>query len=158
MPDQIIFRELLEDKVFKAWFNRIPKTQPPPSLHRPPKPAWVVYVQRERDGGWARARFHKYTEAHRYVSKHYKKVWDLALGCHRRDYGPPLIVVSQNGHKRNALWRGVPEGHQWCGYCRRPTVFRFFSFHHSLGSVADYEPRCSICGVRAVFLKNWYRQ
>ncbi len=159
MPtEQIRFKKLLQDPVYLKWFNRKP-SPPSPSAFNPPKPPWAVYVQREQGGRWQRALFHTYPSAHKYVRSTYKSVWDLTLGCLKRDYGPPLVVVSQNGHKRNALWRGMPEGHRWCGYCRRPTVFRYFSHHHAIpGPVADYELRCSICGARAVFIVDWYHR
>jgi hypothetical protein len=166
MPDQIRFKDLLEDQVFRAWFNRRP-SDPPKSLFNPPKPAWYVMFQREQDGRWTRASFTSYAKAHKYVRTIYKDVWDLALGCYRRDYGPPLIQVTYtakvNGKKvkkqRSELWRRSPEGHRWCGFCRRPTVFRYFTKHHALPLkvLVGYELRCSICGARLSFLRDWYR-
>lgn len=157
MPEQTQFKEFLLDPVFKAWFNRKP-SDPPPGNTSP----WVVWVQKEHNGKWSRARFKTYAKAHKYVRSIYKDVWDLTLGCLRRDYGPPLMKVTDKTTKqaRAVLWRGMPEGHSWCGYCRRPVVFAYFSRHHAVPKnmpCNGNERRCSICGAREAFVRKWYR-
>lgn len=127
-------------------------------------PPWVVYVQRTADGPWGKKEFWKYSEAFNFlkiaINKH--KVHDAALNCKRFPFAPPMrfarirgkYVVGSDGVKRQATkaipWApkyepGDPD-HKWCMYCRRPTIFRFYSKHKRLGAVTDDVRRCCICG------------
>jgi RNase P subunit RPR2 len=38
------------------------------------------------------------------------------------------------------------EEHHWCKYCRRPTVFKYYTSHKRLGTVDPWVRRCCICG------------
>jgi hypothetical protein len=128
-----------------------------------PSPPWVVYVQRQSDGPWGKKEFWKYKKALAFLERALELgVHDAALNCKRMGFTPPIrfarvrgkYVVGSDGERRQATKRiwwqpRLMEGdaeHQWCMYCRRPTVFKYFSRHKRLGSVDSSVMRCSICG------------
>lgn len=160
--------DLIKDKTYKKFLT----TQPglPPAMKDPrlaPSPPWVVYVQREPEGPWGKKEFWKYTDAFKFFAAWLKKgAHDLALANKRYGYEPPYrfarirgkYVVGSDGIRRQATkavpWRilDLPDGepeHHWCKYCRRPTVFKFYSRHKRLGVVDQTVPRCCICGSSA---------
>lgn len=159
--------ELIKDKTYKKFLM----TQPliPPLLKDPrmvPSPPWVVYVQKDMDGPWGKKEFWKYTDAFKFFRKWLKRgAHDLALNNKRYGYEPPnrfarikgKYVKGSDGVVRQATkslpWRPKLEQgdaeHHWCKYCRRPTVFKFYSRHKRIGVVDQTVPRCCICGASA---------
>lgn len=159
--------DLIKDKTYRKFLM----TQPViPKLMKDPRyavsPPWVVYVQREPEGPWGKKEFWKYTEAFKFFAAWLKKgAHDLAINNKRYGYEPPLrfarirgrYVVGSDGVRRQATkeipWKPrLQEGdveHHWCKYCRRPTVFKFYSRHKRLGTVDPTVPRCCICGSSA---------
>lgn len=148
VPEQIPLRELLKDPLYRKWLAKIPhEMDAQTDQHKKP---WRVWVQRERDGRWAFKDFTKYSEAYKFVAQNVKGFWDMALHCKAHLYRHPRI---KQGLKR-VPWT-LPEGHDWCGLCRRPTIFRSFKHHHAFGRNRDGSRwqlsnwrRCSICGIR----------
>lgn len=159
--------ELLEDPTYRKFLTTKPEM--PPHLRDPkkvPTAPWVVYVQREQNGPWGKKSFWKYGKALKFMSDCvYKyKVWDCALNNKRIGYEPPnrlvrvkgKFVVGTDGKRRQkvkyVVWRpstalllDQPE-HLWCKYCRRPTLFKYYSRHKVLGTVTTDVRRCNICG------------
>lgn len=160
--------ELLEDPAYRSFLTTKPTM--PRHLRDPQvmsSAPWVVYVQRESGGRWGRKSFWKYKDALKFLNdclyKHH--VWDAALNNKRFGYDPPRKIVrikgkfkvDSRGVKRQVtkaiIWKPkLTEGedeHHWCRYCRRPTVFKFYSRHKVLGEVTSDVPRCCICGASA---------
>lgn len=160
----IRLQELLEDERYRQYFCKVPRS---PNFHNGHK-NWRVFVQREIDGPWAKRDFEKYAEAFRFTKKWLPKCHDAAIQSRARQYKPPmrfvalkkngqpLFIIGSDGVKRRktkmVLWqpRLLPEDehHEWCPYCRRPTVRAWFSKHHNFpdGIRNNGELRCVICG------------
>lgn len=141
--NELTLSTLLKDPIYKAWFMKVPKVQVPGF-----QPNWRVLIQVE-DGRWgaAKTEFTKYSDAFNWVVKNRSKYRDLVIYSKRQEFQPP--VVKAGG--RRVFWPW-PRGYHWCGFCRRPTQFRRLK-RHTFVSVYDREaPRCTICGVRQIFL------
>jgi hypothetical protein len=162
--------ELLEDKQYKEFFLKQPEM---PSVIRqnPHLRPWRVYIQREADGPWAKKDLRTYTEAFQ-LFKHYRPdIHDAAICSRSIGFAPPHRLVRIKGQYREIVHKGKkttvqvtklvvwkpklpPEegSHTWCTYCRRPTIFRYFSKHHAFtGSelqISQEYLRCTICGIR----------
>lgn len=157
--------ELVRDANYKAFLDRVPDL--PPIMADKAKmvsPPWVVYVQREAGGKWGSKQFWKYNKALKFFYRALELgVHDAALNCKRKGFPPPSRMVRIKGKymkvrgkmvqaTKRTWWKmpvelriDQPE-HLWCMYCRRPTVFKYFSRHKRLGSVDASVKRCTICG------------
>lgn len=146
---QITLRELLEDPVYRKWFQK------PPTVREPQR--WRVYAQEEEGGPWRAANFDRWEWAYHYVRRHYKMWYDCALCSRVWEWRPPVVRYRGErvikGRLRKVWKRKYYEpmvnmmGHTWCPHCRRPTVFRKFRRHHTVGKALPYKERCSICGI-----------
>lgn len=151
---QITIRELLKDPLYKKWFSTVPKL-PPDSAHTPP---WRIYVQAEEGGSWARTETGGYVKAYRYVAKHIRDYHDICIQSKRHEFRPPVVKDKSTGKRH--YWP-CPVGHRWCPYCRRPTVFTYFSRHHLFSGRNGFSTgtsgykRCVICGIRLVATKDY---
>ena len=162
--------ELVKDPVYKRYLQTKPVL---PAVARSKKlmrtPPWVVYVQKEADGAWGKKEFWKYSEAFNFMKRALKLgVHDAAINCRRVGFLPPSrfvrikgkYVLGSDGVKRQAT-KAVPwkpkldvsdPDHEWCMYCRRPTVFKYYRKHKalkSLGFLDNTIRRCCICGASA---------
>ncbi len=155
----ITLLELLEDPVYKKYFCTVPQLPNVPRLVEP----WRLYVRSE--SGWRKKDFWKYKEAFVFYSGRKTQFQDAAIVCRPLILPPPTRVVKLKGkyHKngqqmtKEIIWQPKlaehPEDHYWCGRCRRPTVFKYFSRHHAFTgeNAALMDPnakRCLICGLR----------
>lgn len=148
MPDQISFKELLQDPIFKAWTMKPPKLQSVATISHP----WFVYVKREER--WGRKEFISYTSAFNWLVAKLKggTIEDAAIHCKRQWYAPPRVKVAG----KRTFWP-MPPAHRWCGLCRRPVVYNTFSKHHAMPPYsASYEPRCTVCGARQTMIPREY--
>lgn len=142
-PDQLRMRELLRDKTFRRYFAKQPRLFRPQRIdqqlgkdHWP----WFIYVQKTEGSRWQRAKVPTYAKAFEHARTMLKDgVWDLAIHSRRASYAPPDDYE-------------FAQSHDWCPYCRRPTVFWYFRTHHALRKFKHYDlseqPRCTICGIR----------
>lgn len=156
--------ELVKDPTYRKFLETMPKT-PPFSRDKKMQssPPWVVYVQREVDGPWGKKEFWKYSEAFRFMRHWLKKgAHDATINNKRIPTPPPQklvrikgkYVTGSDGKRRPATkyvtWKPAlaPEDltHHWCLYCRRPTVFKYFTKHKRLKEVDPTVRRCTICG------------
>lgn len=170
----ISMQELIKDKVFREYMRRVPRL----GVHK--SDPWVVYIQKEAEGPWARKTMPEYSEAFRLFSRYLKAgVHDAAIQCRPSAFRPPHrvvnvtrggkpVMVKINGQEiqktASVPWRpklGIGDPHHtWCGYCRRPTVFKWFTKHHALdksmvaGVFDTTVLRCTICGVSESFLRT----
>lgn len=146
---QVTLRKQLKDPVFRKWFSQAPReTQTAAAT-----PPWFVYVQEKKGGPWRRAEVSSWIEGYRFVARNIKRFHDMALSHKRQEFRPP-VVRDHSGRRRYHL----PEapGHVWCGFCRRMTLFRYFSRHHAMPEWANGGVRrCSICGASLSFIKRF---
>lgn len=159
--------ELVKDPVYWEYLQTKPST---PRVSRDKKkvtsPPWVVYVQQEADGKWGRKSFWKYKDALEFMQRWLERgAHDAALNNRRLGFNPPQkwvrirgkFVVGSDGKKRQAVkliqWKpklsADEQQHHWCKYCRRPTLFKYYSRHRFLGTCDSTVPRCCICGASA---------
>lgn len=161
----ITLPELLEDPIYKKYFLTPPKLPKVPRIN----PPWRVYVQLEQGGPWSKSKrdFWKYSEAFAFLKPLLKegRLHDGAIVCKPKSFAPPKKLVKIKG-KFVTTSRGTREQatkyiyhfppipadeahHTWCGYCRRPTVFKTYTKHHAFkhaDAFAPFRRRCSICG------------
>jgi len=147
----LTLREQLQHKPFRQWMAKTPRLKAPGQ-----KPPWRVYVQRHADGNWAFKDFETYPEAYRYVAKNIKRWYDMALHSRRIAFQPP-VVRTADGIRKYYSPAPADFSHEWCGYCRRMSQFRFFinGRHPVIGKCDATEKRCTICGVRLSFLNPY---
>lgn len=148
---QITLRELLKDSNYKKWFLTKPVHHS--EFGAPVDGKWRVWAQEEAGGRWSRKNVTTYAAGVRLISKLLKRGWhDMSLTSGVWQSRPP--VVSSGGKRRYLAI--VPRGHEWCGYCRRPTRFIYFKQHHALPwAPLSKEPRCTVCGMRAAGVKQY---
>lgn len=181
----ITLPELLEDAKYRAFFITPPKMLKP----LPGQLPWRVLVQRKAGGPWAKKEIDTYAAAFRIIKSNLRAgtLHDGAIQSRSIPFGPPqrIAKVTRGGkpvyHTRNGkyildaggeriqktvvvLWKpkleASDESHDWCTYCRRPTVFRWFKSHHALRASGLQElvdpttRRCSICGAREDFIRT----
>lgn len=181
----ITLPELLEDPRYKKFFQTPPKMLKPLPGQKP----WRVLVQRKPDGPWAKKEFETYADSFRLLAKNLRAgtIHDGAIQSRGIAFGPPTRVAKvtrggkpvfhTKGGKRVLGPDGRPiqktvtiewkpkldvgdEPHQWCPFCRRPTVLRWFRSHHALRTsglqgLADLsDRRCTICGARESFIRE----
>lgn len=166
----ITIRELLEDPTYRQFLQtkpKLPKGSTDPELMK--SPPWVVYVQKQSGGGWAKKEFWKYSEAFNFLKQMLRAgIHDGTINNRRNDTLPPSRWVRIKGKfvrgsdgvlrqaTREVVWKPkIPadeEFHTWCKFCRRPTVFKYFRRHKAfIGTpMEDFMdptiPRCCICG------------
>lgn len=163
--------ELLEDPVYKAFLLKQPQI-PKTAKANPSSPPWRLWVLLHGEFRWRKRDFDTYTEAFNFLKKKLKtgKIKDAAIHCKRVAFPPPIrlakikgkFIKGSDGKLRQAtkyvewtvkLPAEEPEAHRWCPYCRRPTVFKYYTRHHALDSIQGkgimVDPsvkRCCICG------------
>jgi hypothetical protein len=145
----LTLREQLQHKPFRQWMAKTPNLTAPGR-----KPPWRLFVQRQDGSNWALARFMTYEAAYAYMKDHLTEHYDMALNCSRQSFKPPVVRIAGV----RLAYSPAPAGydHEWCGYCRRMTQFRFFiNGRHPAMKNVQVDPtlkRCVICGVRHIFL------
>lgn len=127
--------ELLTDPIYKKYLLTAPK------LTVPTENPFRVWGLRD-DDKWAGKLFPDYRSGFELVKKMLKdpKYVDVAIICRPKGFGPPPGFA-------------VPPLMQWCGYCRRPSVFRRSSRHHATRGWPVVDPdtsirRCYYCASR----------
>ena len=161
--------DLLEDSRYKEYFCRVPKLPAHAKSGAAETPAWVLYVRYHGESRWRKKECVTYPEAFKKLKMLIKRgrVADAAINCKRYSFAPPMrlvrikgkYMVGTDGVRRQATkfveWRASlpadePDEHRWCPYCRRPTVFKWYSRHPALSKLGvDIDPsvrRCCICG------------
>lgn len=142
--------ELLEDDVWSSYVRKRPRL-PENIQHGSP---WLIVARRfeEMPGArWATKLMPEYVDAYKKVHRLLRSgQWeDVSIVSRRKLFKPP-VGFTWNANK-----------FQWCGRCRRPTLFRVCSQHHALPflkQIPEAEPdyRCYYCGVRHEFNGKHY--
>lgn len=157
--DQVRIHEFLRDPIYRKWFAKAPVLLPNQGHGQP----WWLYVQKKEEGPWSRAGVESYAKAYEWVGKHLSTIYDFAITSKRRTYLPPVYrPVLPNGKRaaQKVYWSEYPLSHNWCPYCRRPVVFRYFERHHADTQYRTFlgpaqHRRCTICGIRDVAVQQW---
>lgn len=155
----ITIHELLEDPIYRKYFSTVPKLPAVPRL----APPWRLYLK-NTEGRWLKLDCEQYAQAFKVFKANRDKAIDAAIVCRPMTLPPPTKVVRVKGKyvngvqvTREVLWQpnlaGEDDAHSWCGRCRRPTVFKFFTQHHAFRGEQTQlmDPsvrRCVICGIR----------
>lgn len=166
MQTMITLEELLQDEDYKKFFLTVPKL---PQHYRGTEP-WKLMILKEGEQQWRTKKFRTYTEAFKALKKLRPTIKDGLINCPGLDWQPPLKRYKVKGSFVRVGRKQVPEirvvawkpmieadlpAHNWCPYCRRPTVFGYFEVHPAMtkqrvGRIgANVDPtllRCGICG------------
>lgn len=120
---------------------------------------------------WKGGKFHTYREAYAVVAKALKaktsdnkpKYYDMSISSRIQLFSPhhtltPDLQAITSSH--NMLTTYTSENLEWCGRCRRPTMFEWaMRSHHALRSspaiTTDDPYRCFYCGIRKVAMPRY---
>lgn len=147
---------LKRDPVYRKWFAKNPYL-PPHQKHDSP---WWLYLQEREDGPWKRAKVETYAKAYKYISSRLSEYHDFSITSRRKCFLPPQYRPEED-RRFLVYWHNYPQSHNWCPYCRRPTLFRTFERHHAdvirktFANITITTPRCSICGIRRDSVQQW---
>lgn len=138
-------RELLVNPLYKAYFKK-PVSDPPGVALNNPWQVWAYNGDTER---WGSRLCTTYADAYDFTRKLYRDhaYVDLCIVSRARIHELPRQF------KLTELWD--PYRFDWCGRCRRPTIFRYTDKPHralrNAPAITTDEPfRCYYCGVRKV--------
>jgi hypothetical protein len=142
----LTMHELLQDPVYKKYLLKAPRL---PKGCRPPNP-WRVWGLRT-DDKWAGKLFPDYVSAFGLVKDMLKnpRYVDVVITCRPVEFAPPAHFQ-------------IPPLMEWCGYCRRPTVYRRLTARHHVIKKwpvfsNDGSRRCIYCANREP-QHRWYAQ
>lgn len=164
MSNQITIFELLKDPEYKKYFAQVPKL---PNHYTADILPWKLFVQMKDTHQWKQKRYGTYAEAYRALKKLLPKIEDAAINCPGLGFRPPIKTVRPKGSTdakqfRSKIWRPALDTdhapHQWCSYCRRPTVWKVLAARLKTfsGNVMITEPRfrCTICSSSEVVVNT----
>lgn len=132
-------KTLLADEEYSDYYDTLPVLPDSPSV----APPWQVCVEHLKKG-WLVGFLEDYEEAADLADEQIekKKVMDVVIISRRVTFPAPSF------HKRL-----LAPGEEWCGRCRRPTIYRYYPHgHHALKHgpiVVAGQWRCYYCGVRS---------
>lgn len=138
-------RKQLKDPAFRAWMKKTPRKN-----RRPGYKNWRVFVQKKKNGPWARVDFHTYEEALAFLLPKIedKTFYDGAIASKWWTFKPPKVRVKGSGSIKLHMPPGLDEPNAWwCPFCRRVTTFTWFKRHHNMKSyLCGQTKQCHICG------------
>jgi len=168
--------DLLEDKTFRKFFTETPPMYPHQAAR---SDGWRLWVRFNQTSPWRRKDVTHYQSGVDYVLPRIEdgSIHNAVLQCRGVSYKPPtrrflvrdpktgkpMLVVDGKGNVSKKVvekvWAPSSEliqeygPHDWCFYCRRPTVFAYFRKHHAFIGT-PLEPyfdgsirRCAVCGI-----------
>jgi len=175
MHNMITLEELLQDEDYKKFFLTVPKLPP----HYRGSQPWKLMILKEGETQWRTKKFNTYSEAFKALKKLRPTIADGLINSPGLDWQPPIKRYRVKGRTvkvgrkevpmiRLVTWKPMIAGdmpqHHWCPYCRRPTVFSYFSVHPAMTKQrsnlgANVDPtllRCGICAAseQLVNLRN----
>jgi hypothetical protein len=135
-------RELLAVPVYRTYFRQVPSRPTSVPLRNP----WQVWAFNSESERWGSRLCTAYRDAYAFTRELYQqpKYEDICVVSRSHIYDlPPQL---------KGLWD--PYRFDWCGRCRRPTIFRNMLNHRALKDapvLTREEPfRCYYCGARRV--------
>jgi DNA-directed RNA polymerase subunit RPC12/RpoP len=138
-------RELLANDLYKAFFKKRPPEPVPSPLNHP----WQVWAYNGETERWGSRLCKSYPDAYKFTRELFAtgKYVDIAIVSRTiiHDVPRPLKLAQP--------WD--PYQFDWCGRCRRPTIFRYMpsghrALHNAPAITTDEPYRCYYCGVRKV--------
>lgn len=137
---------LRDDEEYEEYFRRSRKI---PGVHNKP---WMLIVH-TTDDKYKRGLYDKFNEAH-------YKLQSLPSTVAVRDWS--IISRPKIFKAPKFIGRMMEPGEQWCGRCRRPSLFLpYGTSHPALRGIAavimPYENRCFFCGLREETAQLWNR-
>lgn len=167
--EMITLQELLRDPQYREYFLKAPKLPPHYTAKQLP---WRLFIQKPEETAWRAKRFGTYREAFEGYRTLTKKgiVANAAINCPALTFLPPLKTVRVKGRfvtvrgkqkplVKTIVWKPRIEAdmadHSWCGYCRRPTIFKTLAVNINrkgaayTASIGEPEMRCTICSASA---------
>lgn len=159
LHELITIRELLRDPVFKKYFLTTPEL---PAHYTPDKLPWKLYVLKEGEHIWRSKRFGTYRDAFDGFKKMLPTITNAAINNPALSFMPPVRNVKVKGKVdskgkpiiRSLVWKPQltddMSPHNWCPYCRRPSIFKFMLPKAVKGQfqlpMSEPKMRCIICG------------
>lgn len=138
------YDELMENRVYRAWARKRPKLPANVSAGLP----WLVIARRTPEAAgstWALKKEALYADAYQRAFRTIQKpdFHDVAVVSRRMLFRPPRGFIWDTG------------AFNWCGRCRRPSVFFEQLRHPALNGALmlswDDLNRCYYCGARESF-------
>lgn len=148
MSQLLTLPQLLRDEDYAAYFKRNTRT----FATADPNPYQVVALR--NDGKWANGFRPDFVSAFKAVKKLYKTgtYKDFSIVVRNRIFTTPPILAERLCN--------AAEGEEWCGRCRRPTVFSYYAGrHHALRHapvIVAGRTRCFYCGIGYEFHQGTY--
>lgn len=140
--------QLLRDEEYATYFKRNVKI-----FRSANDNPWQIVALRN-DGKWANGFRPDFRSAFLAVKKLHGtgEYADFSIVSRNRIFSTP--------HTLAARLCDATEGHEWCGRCRRPTIFRSYAAgHHALRHapvIVAYRTRCYYCGISYEFHQGIY--
>lgn len=133
---------LLVDETYSIYFGRKPKL---PKNVREISPGWLVLAHTHK-GKWKRKLISDYREA-----------VDLTLELLEKPKYRDVSLISRRKSFLKPIWIDqLAPFEEWCGQCRRPTLFQPFYGQEHPAIYGDIymqgEKRCFFCGIRKEFI------
>ena len=160
MSDMVTINELLENKQFKQFFLTAPKL---PSHYTPETKPWRLLMLLTPQGKWQSRRFGTYNEAFKvFKAQRGEGLHNAAINCPGLAFRPPIRnvrtkrldakgkpVIATMVYKYRESADVTP--HDWCGYCRRPTIFLVSRrgpkrAGNMILPPTEVKNRCTLCG------------
>lgn len=158
--EMITIHELLRDPQYREYLKKVPKLPP---HYKPELKPWKLIVLKKGETAWRSKRMGTYVEAFNGLKKMLPIIEDGTICSPALPFMPPVKTYKIKGKFDNrgrpmlksVIWQPRIDAdmmpHNWCPYCRRPTVFRMAvrSTKISGGFVtppSEYALRCGICG------------
>lgn len=162
----ISIHELLRDRQYREFFLKPPTL---PDNYGPENEPWKLLVLKKGETHWRSKRYGTYSDAFAGLKTMLPNIINGAINCPPLDFMPPIKnykvkgkFVGNGNHRRplivTKVWRPQLTAdmgdHNWCPYCRRPSIFRYAILQRPSRSTfaathGEPEMRCIICGASA---------
>ena len=148
MSSLITLPQLLKDEEYMTYFKRNTRV-----FQTAGQEPWQIVALRQ-DGKWANGFRPDFVSAFKAIKKLHKtgSYVDYSIISRNRIFSTPRLLAERLCDPAS--------GEEWCGRCRRPTVFRSYGrSHHALRHapvVVLGRQRCFYCGISYEFHQGTY--
>lgn len=138
----ITLRTLLSHDLYKEYFKR------PPKPFMSSTPQWTV-VAISREGKYGKVSRETFPEAFQKAKELLKRpdIRDVSIFCKNRIAPVPVFADEL-----------MAPADDWCGRCRRPSVFRLYGKHHpalrDAPVIVEGMRRCYFCGISLEYVSR----
>ena len=140
--------QLLRDEEYAEYFKRNTRT-----FKSACEQPWQIVALRN-DGKWANGFRPDFLTAFKAIKKLHRsgEYKDFSIVSRNRIFSTPKVLSER--------LCDATAGHEWCGRCRRPTIFQSYGVrHHALRHapvIVAYQCRCYYCGISYDFHQGIY--